>query len=143
MIRWALDTDALSEALKVRPNKHLVSFLADEAQRCGIPAPAWHELWFGFHRLPRGRRRDAVADWLANIQRSMPVVPYDADAATWHASERARLVSLGRTPPTTDGAIAAIACTRGLTLVTANIVDFRRFEGLEVLDWRKARPRAS
>jgi predicted nucleic acid-binding protein len=31
--------------------------------------------------------------------------------------------------------LAAIAFTRRLTLVTANMKDFRTFEGLETIDW--------
>jgi tRNA(fMet)-specific endonuclease VapC len=65
----------------------------------------------------------------------MPILPYDADAADWHAAERARLAFAGRVPPFVDGQIAAIAVTRGLTLVTANVADFRPFAGLTVIDW--------
>jgi len=33
---------------------------------------------------------------------------YNEDAAKWHACERARLQSIGKTPPFVDGQIAAI-----------------------------------
>lgn len=69
----------------------------------------------------------------------MEVLPYDLEAATWHATERARLAARGRTPHFADGAIASIAYTRGLTLVTANVADFASFDGLELFDWRKTK----
>jgi tRNA(fMet)-specific endonuclease VapC len=40
-------------------------------------------------------------------------------------------------PPFADGQIASIAATRDLTLVTANVADFERFEGLRVEDWTR------
>jgi tRNA(fMet)-specific endonuclease VapC len=35
-----------------------------------------------------------------------------------------------------DGQIAAVAHVHGLVLVTANVKDFRFFQGLGVEDWR-------
>jgi tRNA(fMet)-specific endonuclease VapC len=65
----------------------------------------------------------------------MPILPYDADAAQWHARERARLATAGKIPPFADGQIAAIARVNGLTLVSANLSDYAHFDGLRVLDW--------
>jgi len=134
--RWALDTNALSEAARRRPHKGLQRFLERHGPACAIPAPVWHELWYGCVRLPAGEHRAVLLEWLSDVRQSMEILPYDGEAATWHASERARLIARGRTPDLTDGAIASVACTRGLTLVTANVADFAVFEGLEVLDWR-------
>ncbi|MFN8635054.1 MAG: hypothetical protein U0893_14455 [Chloroflexota bacterium] len=66
---------------------------------------------------------------------AMRILPYDSAAADWHARERARLAAIGQTPPFVDGQIAAIAVTNGLTLVTANVADFRAFAELIVVDW--------
>jgi len=137
--RWALDTNTLSEAAKHRPHPSVVRFLEQHGPACAIPAPVWHELWYGCIRLPEGGRRTVLARWLTATGQSMEILPYDSDAATWHAGQRAKLVSLGRTPPFSDGAIASIAYTRGLTLVTANAADFAAFDGLQVVDWRKVR----
>lgn len=60
----------------------------------------------------------------------------DTATAEWHGAERARLVSIGRTPPHLDGQIASIAATNGLILVTFNLADFQHFRGLQVEDWR-------
>jgi tRNA(fMet)-specific endonuclease VapC len=68
---------------------------------------------------------------------TLAVLPYDTAAAAWHATERARLEALGRSPPFVDGQIAAIARVRGLTLVTRNVRDFSRFDGLVVENWTR------
>ena len=69
------------------------------------------------------------------VQRSFAVLPYDELAAETHGRERARLEATGRTPPFVDGQIAAIAQSQGLTLVTANLEDFRPFDDLQLTDW--------
>ena len=70
------------------------------------------------------------------VRVSMPILAYDAGAATWHATERARMSAVGQPGPFVDGQIAAIARTNGLVLVAANLNDFRDFAELEVEDWR-------
>jgi len=56
-------------------------------------------------------------------------------AAKWHACERARLQSIGKTPPFVDGQIAAIAYVNNLILVTRNITDFDSFSDLQIQSW--------
>jgi tRNA(fMet)-specific endonuclease VapC len=138
--RWALDSHTLSESAKPRPHKAVVRFLEQHGPACAIPAPVWHELWFGCIRLPPSRRRTVLTRWLTTVAQAMEILPYDANAATWHAAERARLVSRGRTPSFTDGMIASIAYTRELTLVTANAADFTSFDGLAIFNWRTNKP---
>jgi tRNA(fMet)-specific endonuclease VapC len=100
-------------------------------------APAFSESSFGCLRLPPSPRRTQIQLSIHDVVlATMPVLPYDPAAAEWHAAERARLTATGRTPPFVDGQIAAIAVTRGLILVTANVADFQHFAGLTVVDWR-------
>jgi tRNA(fMet)-specific endonuclease VapC len=97
----------------------------------------WHELLFGCARLPSSRRRSALESYLEeSVRATVPILPYDEAAAAWHARERARLASLGRSAPFTDGQIAAIAAVHKLVLVTANRAYFDGFLDLEIEDWR-------
>ena len=64
-----------------------------------------------------------IADW---------TLPY-AEAS---AAIRARLRQLGRSIGTIDALIAGQALARDWTLVTSNIREFQRIEGLNVIDWR-------
>lgn len=71
------------------------------------------------------------------ILATLPILPYDAAAAAWHGRERARLQRKGISPSFADGQIAAIAKVHGLTVVTRNTADFRRFEALDVVAWSR------
>ncbi len=63
--------------------------------------PFGHELTYGCHRLPRGKRRDALETYPQDVVlASFPVLAYDELAAHWHGHERARLEGLGDRPRT-------------------------------------------
>jgi len=104
-------------------------------RQLAIPAIVWHELLVGCLRLPQSKKRNAIEKYLHEV--ILPILPYDALAAQWHATERSRLMKLGKTPPFIDGQIAAIACSQNLTLVTFNTPDFALFEGLKLTDWQQ------
>jgi tRNA(fMet)-specific endonuclease VapC len=106
-----------------------------ELATCAI---VWHELRYGAVRLPASKKRRAIETYLEDVVRAaLPILPYDEEAAAWHARERARLGRRGRPPSAADGQIAAIARVNELVLVTANVRDFRRFEDLSVQDWSR------
>lgn len=135
--RYLLDTNVLSEPLRLRPNVGVLERLRAHEAVSVTAAQVWHELLFGVQRLPPSRQRRSMERYYSDMVRArMPILPFDAAAAEWYAAERARLVGIGRTPPYLDGQIAAIAAINGLTLVTANLTDFASFNGLQVEDWR-------
>jgi len=89
-------------------------------------------------RLPVSKKRHAIETYLQEVVRTaLPILPYYEKSATWHARARARLGRRGRPPAAADCQIAAIARVNELVLVTANVRDFRRFEGLSVQDWSR------
>lgn len=134
-VKFLLDTNAVSEPLKPKPNYALLNHLRTHETELAIPALVWHELLFGSCLLPEGKKRAIVKEYLTAI--AWVIYPYDAAAAHWHAEERARLAQIGKMPSFVDGQIAAIAVTKNLSLVTFNIKDFRNFKGLSLVDWRK------
>lgn len=136
-LQYLLDTNVVSEVLQMKPRAGVLRKLRLHNGEVAIASVTWHELQFGTHRLPPSFRRTQVQTYLDQVvSMSMPILDYDAAAAEWHATERARLTAKGRTPPFQDGQIAAIAFVNELKLVTFNTVDFKRFEGLEVISWR-------
>ena len=135
-MQFLLDTSVVSEPLRPQPALGVLRALREHDGDASIPAPVWHELRYGAARLPPSRRRDAIEHFLESVVlASFPVLDYDREAATWHARERARLSTAGRTPPFVDGQIAAIAYVNDLILVTANVSDFENFQGLRVQNW--------
>jgi tRNA(fMet)-specific endonuclease VapC len=135
-MKFLLDTNVLSEPMRKAPNLGVLAMLAESAADSALSAPTWHELLRGAMRVPSGKRRVAILDYLeARVFHAFSVLPYDHVAARWHAEERSRLAAVGKTPPYVDGQIAAIASTAGLTLVTANVRDFQHFQDLAVESW--------
>ncbi len=135
-IRYLLDTSIVSSPISKMPDVNIVQRLEANGHECAIAAPVWHELIYGVHRMPRGKRRSALDTYLQDVVlASFPVLAYDEPAAHWHGGERARLEGLGRPAPDVDGQIAAIAFVNDLVLVTVNVKDFARFKGVEVHNW--------
>ncbi|GFE81750.1 ribonuclease VapC [Steroidobacter agaridevorans] len=135
MLRYLLDTNVVSQPMMKTPSIGVLRKLAAIADECAIAAPVWHELQFGCKRMPAGRRRDALQDYLADVLSTFEILAYDDLAAKLHAIERARLEEQGMTVPFVDSQIAAIAQINELVLVTENVRDFAPFKGLTVENW--------
>ena len=136
MLRYALDTNVLSQAVLAHGDRAVLARLRAEYHAAAVPSPVVHELTYGYQRLEPGAKRTRLEEFVhAAVCRGLPILPYDESAAVWHAAERARLERRGRAPSATDGQIAAIAAVHGLTVVTANVRHFADFDGLTVEDW--------
>ncbi|MDY6953123.1 MAG: type II toxin-antitoxin system VapC family toxin [Thermodesulfobacteriota bacterium] len=135
-MKYLLDTNVVSEGVKTTPNASVLHKLEKHGHEMITAAPVWHELRYGCHRLPRSRKRKMIESFLNDVVRkNLLILPYDDRAAEWHAKERARLSSKGRTPPFVDGQIAAIAKVNGLVLVSRNVENYEPFSGIETENW--------
>lgn len=133
--RSELSLYVLSEPIKSSPSARVLAAFTEHEDELATCAVVWHELRYGCARLPESEKRRAIEAYLEEAVRPvLPILPYDGEAAAWHAVERARLARRGRQPAAADGQIAAIAHVNELILVTANVRDFRRFERLTVED---------
>jgi tRNA(fMet)-specific endonuclease VapC len=129
-----IDTNVAIAALNGRPPQ-VVERLAEALIRgpVALPAPALHELWYGAAKSSR------LAENIDRIERFLSaeivVLPFDADDAREAGFIRAHLKPLGIPIGNYDVLIAAQALRRGMTLVTANVSEFKRVPGLLVTDW--------
>ena len=131
-----LDTNVLSEPLRERPDPAVMAQLESEEHVLHTASVVIHELSYGIHRLPSGRKQQRLNSYLQGLLTSgLSVLPYDGKAALWHGEQRAKLEAKGLRPPFADGQIAAIAATQALVVVTRNTADFEALEGLDVLNW--------
>jgi tRNA(fMet)-specific endonuclease VapC len=131
-----VDANVLSEPLKPIPNPSVLQQIEKNRADLVTASPVWHELLYGCDRLPKSKRRAIIEHYLWHaLAPSLPILPYDTRAAERHASERARLAGVGKTPPFRDGQIAAIAFVHDLILVTRNVDDFAGFEQLRIENW--------
>jgi tRNA(fMet)-specific endonuclease VapC len=140
-MKYLLDTNIVSEMIKPRPDAAVLENCKKHQKDIAIAAPVWHELQYGCYRIPLSRKREMLEMFLEDVVgRNFPILPYEEEAARWHAMERARLSLDGRTPSFVDGQIAAIAVTNGLVLVTLNTTDFQIYPSLTLARWHTAGP---
>ena len=135
-MKYLLDTNVLSEPVKAAADRTVLQRLAQYAHEITTAAPVFHELQYGTLRLGESAKRQMLLSYLSDvILPNIPILPYNQQAAAWHAEQRARLTRIGRPPAFVDGQIAAIAKVHGLILVTRNIDDFKDFEKLKLENW--------
>ncbi len=135
-LSFLLDSNVLSELTKAGANNGVMQQLARHRAVCATTAVVMHELAYGVARLPDGARKTRLRGFVDGlVDCGMAILPYDLDAALWHASERARLEAAGLTPPFRDSQFAAVAASRNLTLVSRNLADFQHFQGVSSTSW--------
>lgn len=135
MSRYLIDTNILSEPIRPQPTPIVVETMRRYTDDIAIASVTWHEILFGCRRLPPSRRREALEQYLEEVQNTFPILSYTPEAATWHALERARLTAIGQPPAFQDGQIAAIAHVNNLILVTNNVSDYTNFQNLAIENW--------
>ncbi len=135
-MKYLLDTNILSEPMKLDPDFSVMRKLSRHRSTLATASIVWHELNYGCERLPVSKKRSRLASYLADVvQISIPILSYDEPAAAWHAQERARLAAKGVTTAHADGQIAAIAFVNKLILVTRNTSDFDCFAKIKLENW--------
>jgi tRNA(fMet)-specific endonuclease VapC len=127
-----LDTDTSSYIMK-RSNAQVLKKLqrVSIADVC-ISAISKCELMYGVEVSPRRRQDQAALD---AYLRHVAVLDYPSDAARDYAVIRADLKKRGTMIGANDLLIAAHARCLGLTLVTNNVREFSRVQGLKVENW--------
>jgi tRNA(fMet)-specific endonuclease VapC len=102
----------------------------------GVPAIVEYELRYGLLRLPLEAANPRMAA-LAALLRPMQVLPFDSGCAAHAARIRAELDAAGTPIGPHDTMIAATALCYQATLVTRNVREFSRVQGLQWLNWHE------
>ena len=128
-MNFLLDTNAVSEWVKPRPNPGLISWMesADE-DRLFLSVVTLAELHYGVERMPAGMRRTRVERWLrleVPLRFEKRVLPVSAEIAVVWGRAVALSESAGRPMSVMDAFLAATAQVHDLTLVTRNADHFR------------------
>ena len=131
MLRYLLDTNLCIRVLRDRPASLRDRFNSDADSLC-ISTVVLTELLHGAAKSarPEHNRRE-VENFAARID----VLPFDAAAAAHAADIRADLERQGLMIGGYDLLIAGHARSRGLIVVTGNLGEFSRVEGLRCEDW--------
>lgn len=132
---YLLDTNAISEPKRARPDAGVVAWLNDQLLTdLHISVLTIGELRRGIIRLGPGRRRDDLDFWLAQVVLRFGdrILPVDLEVTERWAALAETQRAAGRSADMTDEMIAATAHVHGLAVVTRNVRHFEH-SGCRVL----------
>jgi toxin FitB len=128
-VSYLLDTNVVSEWTKPRPNPGVIEWLARvDEDEVFLSVVTFAELRHGIERLPSGRRRRQLDEWLRGelaLRFEGRIVLIDGPIADEWGRLVARQEARGRPIAAMDGLVAATAQVHALTLVTRNATDFQ------------------
>jgi len=136
-VKLLIDTNVLSEVRRPSPDIRVLSWLEElDEDRAFISVVSIAEIRRGIALMSDGRRREALAQWLAEDlpQRfDQRVLPVDQPVALAWGDLMGAAKRSGRDLSSMDGLIAATAIAGELALATRNTKDFKGF-GIELVD---------
>lgn len=127
-MNFLLDTNAVSEWVKPRPNPGLIRWMefADE-DRVFLSVISLAELRYGVERMPVGPRRSRLEQWLRDelpLRFEGRILSIDNNIAEAWGRTVSRSEALGRPMGAMDSFLSATAEVHRLMLVTRNVSDF-------------------
>jgi len=131
LTRYLLDTNIISDLIKNpggRVARHIARVGEDKVCTSIVVAA---ELRYGCAKADSKRLVEAVGNILAELE----VLPLEIPADVEYGRLRARLEQQGKLIGANDLLIAAQALAADATVVTANVSDFARVEGLRLENW--------
>lgn len=131
MLKYLLDTNIVIYVIKRRPLAVLETFNRHAAQ-LGISSITLAELLHGVEKSARPTHNLAqVEDFVSRLE----VLQYGPKAAAHYGDIRSDLERKGTPIGVNDLHIAGHARSEGLVLVSNNLREFERVEGLRVENW--------
>jgi tRNA(fMet)-specific endonuclease VapC len=131
MIKYLLDTNICIYVIKKRPIEVLAKF-NEQAGRMAISSITLSELLHGAEKSQQvAKNLMIIEDFCSRLD----VLPYTEQAAAHYADICATLERKGTPIGTNDVHIAAHARSEGLIIVTNNMKEFVRVDGLRVENW--------
>ena len=131
-MRYLLDTNICIYIAKRRPAQVLARLERLRPGDAGMSVVTCLELTYGAWK---SRQREANLTVLEQLCEWIPVAPLDTGAASHYGRLRSELERKGSPIGAYDLLIAAHALSLGVTLVTNNLREFTRAEGLRVENW--------
>jgi len=128
-MKFLFDSNAIIAVLK--GNAALVTRMkAHRPSDFAISSIVAHELYYGAYKSQRTSENLARLDQL-----QFPVLEFDREDAVAAGEIRAALTSIGQPVGAYDVLIAGQARCRGLTLISRNVREFSRIDGLALENW--------
>jgi tRNA(fMet)-specific endonuclease VapC len=131
MLKYMLDTNIAIYVIKRRPIDLLAVFNSHAGQMC-ISSISMAELLHGVEKSSKPEHNlRQVEDFASRLE----VLEYGSKAAAHYGEIRADLERKGSVIGINDLHIAGHARSEGLTLVSNNLREFERVEGLRLMNW--------
>ena len=131
MLHMMLDTNVCIRVLRDKPQAARERFRA-EAGSLAISTVVLCELHYG---AAKSQRPDFHREELEAFASRLIVLPFDEDAAQHGGRIKADLQRRGQAIGPNDLLIAGHARSLGLKLITGNLKEFTRVDGLRCEDW--------
>jgi tRNA(fMet)-specific endonuclease VapC len=132
---YLLDTNIVSYFLRDASAALSQRILDSSPDSLAVSIISAGELRYGLSKLPPSRRATELKQRLNAVLTAISVLPLPADAAPHYGRTRAQLEAAGTPIGNNDLWIAAHALAQNMTLVTNNVGEFQRVQGLPVENW--------
>lgn len=133
-MKWMLDTDTCIALIKRQPPDLIKRLRAKAVGDIGISSITLAELR---HGVATSERREQNHSALDQFLLPLDIAPFDELAADFYGTIRAQLEKKGTPIGPLDTLIAAQALSMNVVLVTHNVREFKRVNGLRIDDWLK------
>jgi predicted nucleic acid-binding protein len=131
---FLLDTTTFSELMRENPRAEGNLARIARTDSVTICSTVRGEIRYGIERLPTGKRREALEAKATRLFAGIPCEPVSPIAGDHYGRIKATTEGQGLALDENDLWIAAVTLSLGATLVSHD-TDFRRVDGLAVLDW--------
>ncbi len=131
-MRYLLDTDICIYIIKKKPESVFDKFRKCSIGDIGISTITYSELCFGVYKSQHIEKNLGA---LEGLVAPLEIVSYDEAVCRFYGQVRSSLEKIGKPVRLLDTLIASHALSLGVTLVTNNIKEFDRIEGLTVESW--------
>ena len=131
-MRYLLDTNICIYIIKKKPLEVLNRFRQHQVGDLGISSITLSEL---MHGIAKSSRPEQNHQALEAFILPLIVAPYDEEAAFHYGEIRAHLERSGTPIGAMDMLIAAHARALGITLISNNLREFERVQGLSLENW--------
>ena len=128
---YLLDTNICIYVINHKPRQVFEHFKQFQLGQLAISSITVSELAFGVQKSGSERNKQALNKFLSPLE----ILPYDEQAIWHYAKLHQDLQSTGKTIGSLDMLIAAHALALDVVLVTNNIKEFERIDGLKLENW--------
>ena len=131
-MKYLLDTNICIYIIRRKPLQVLRRFETLKAGDVGISSITLAELSYG---VAKSQHKKINQEALESFTLPLEIAPFDTGTAAAYGEMRARLELQGISIGPLDLLIAAHAARLGLTLITNDVQEFSRIEGLSIENW--------